>query len=188
MFANLNRTTSAVASVIGASVIGALVLGTSVIGTTAPAYAAPWDADMFSQESLQANEVARAPAKGTVPLGKKPFILTADEADKQLTNTIAPDLDSAWRGRRLYNANCVTCHGRKGDGKGPVGASLPVPNFHEDFYKNRSDGRFFAVIHNGGAVMPRYGYKFSESEHWDIVNYVRFLQGIHQVPGLPQPK
>jgi mono/diheme cytochrome c family protein len=154
------------------------------------AAAAPWDVDMFRQQSLQSNEVARSPAKGTVPVGHKPFVLTPDEADQQLHNPVPASAHSAWRGQRLYNANCYPCHGRKGDGQGPLGASkqLPVPNLLEDFYKNRSDGRIFAVIQNGGAVMPRYGYKFSEQEHWDVINYLRFLQGVKDVPGMKRPE
>lgn len=165
------------------------VLGTllgALVATSA--HALPWDEDMYSQESLKANEVARAPAKGTVPVGRKPFTMTADEADTKLTNPVPMSRDSAARGRRLYSANCLTCHGKKGDGKGPVGALLPVPNLTEDFYKNRSDGRIFAVIHNGGAVMPRYGFKFAESEHWDIVNYLRVLQGLKTAPGIARPE
>ena len=152
------------------------------------AHALPWDQDMFSQESLKANEITRAPVKGTVAVGRKPFRMTADEADTQLTNPTPISRDSAWRGRRLYSSNCLPCHGKTGDGKGPVGGKIPVPNLLEDFYKNRSDGRIFAVIHNGGALMPRYGFKFSESEHWDIVNYLRFLQGTKEAPGLKRPE
>ncbi len=154
------------------------------------AHALPWDQDMFSQESLQSNEVVRSPVKGTVALGHKPFTMTADEAEKSLQNPQPVTVHSVWRGQRLYNANCLTCHGKTLDGKGPVGASgaLPVPNLLEDFYKNRTDGRMFAVIHHGGAAMPRYGYKFSEREHWDIVNYVRFLQGLKDVPGMKRPE
>jgi len=168
-----------------------IALLTFAVLSIAPAASAlPWDQDMFSQESLQSNEVARSPVKGTVAVGHKPFTMNADDADKNLQNPEAPTKASVWRGQRLYNANCLTCHGKKLDGKGPVGASgaLPVPNLLEDFYKKRGDGRIFAVIQNGGAAMPRYGFKFSEREHWDIVNYVRFLQGLKDVPGMKRPE
>ena len=151
------------------------------------ASALPWDVDMFSQENLKANEVTRAPVKGTVPVGFQPLGMTNDEASERLKNPVPATRNSAWRGSRLFSANCATCHGKKGDGKGPVGPQMAVPNLLEDFYKNRTDGRIFGVIHNGGAAMPRYGFKFSTTEHWDIVNYVRFLQGVVDVPGMKKP-
>ena len=148
-----------------------------MLGIVNSAQALPWDIDMYRQESLQSNEVARAPAEGTVPLGYVPFSLSAEEAGKSLRNQVGYSRDSVWRGKRLWKANCLTCHGAGGAEKGPVGSLLPVPNLQEEFYRNRPDGHIFAVIHNGGAVMPRYGYKLSTTEHWDLVNYVRFLQG-----------
>lgn len=154
------------------------------------AAALPWDIDMYRQQSLQPWEMPRTPVKGTVPMGYKPMTMNADEMDEKMRNPSKADFHSVWRGKRLYDINCYTCHGASGDGKGPVGktGALPVPNILEDFYMNRSDGRIFAVIHYGGAAMPRYGYKFSEQEHWDIVNYVRFLQGKVKVSGMERPK
>ena len=33
------------------------------------------------------------------------------------------------QGKKLYEQNCVTCHGPKGDGKGQLGAALkPAPS------------------------------------------------------------
>ena len=38
------------------------------------------------------------------------------------------------QGKKLYQQNCLACHGNKGDGKGPAGAVLqPPPN---DFTKS----------------------------------------------------
>lgn len=163
--------------VVGAGILS-VGLACASLFAPASARALPWDVDMYRQPSLKANEVARAPVPGTVPVGHVPFRMTADEADGKLTNPVQFDQDSVWRGQRIYSANCATCHGQKGDGKGPVGQWLGVvPNLLDDFYKNRTDGRAFAVIHNGGAVMPRYGFKLSVREHWDVVNYLRFLQG-----------
>lgn len=154
-----------------------LVLGALSAGAARPAVAAPWDQDMSKQQSYKANEMARAPVAGTVPLGHLPFPYTNnDEAGEKLSNPVQPDADSLARGRRLWSVNCVTCHGVTGAGDGPVAQYLTVPDLHQDFYKARTDGRIFAVIYNGQNQMPRYGYKFSASHTWDIVNYVRHLQ------------
>lgn len=143
----------------------------------ATSHALPWDIDMFRQESLRTNEVARSPVPGTVPIGYRPFTLTIEEAETQLQNPVEPSRASAWRGQRLFNANCATCHGKLGDGKGPVGVQLAVPDLRTDFYRGKSDGRIFGVIKHGLRAMPRYGFKFSDVEQWDIVNYLRVLQG-----------
>ena len=79
----------------------------------------------------------------------------------------------------------MTCHGDTGAG-GPVGSQVGAPDLTTDYYKNRTDGRVYGVMQNGGANMPRYGYKFSTKEQWDIVNYLRFLQG-RNVAGIPRP-
>jgi len=141
------------------------------------AFALPWDSDMNKQQSLKPNEIVRAPVEGTIPVGGRDFSMTADEADTKLKNAVSFSLDSVWRGKRLWTANCLTCHGSNGEAKGPLGPQMSVPSLLTDFYKKRTDGRIFHVIHHGGANMPRYGYKLSTNEHWDLVNYLRFLQG-----------
>lgn len=151
------------------------------------AQALPWDIDMYRQESLRASEIARAPAVGTVPMGRKPFTLSVEEAEKVLSNPVPFSLHSVWRGQRLWNANCTPCHGASGGGEGAVAKQfIGIPDLLGDLYKQRNDGRVFAVIHHGQGTMPRYGYKFSTGEKWDIVNYLRFLQG-RDILGLERP-
>ena len=158
-----------------------------IFGSVSDAKALPWDKDMFSQKSLKANEVARDPAPGTVPLGYTPFKpKNIVEAEKMLTNPVPFGKDSVWRGRRLWSVNCATCHGIKGDGGGPVGPQIGAPNITVDSYKQKGDGSIFGIIRLGGSKMPQYGFKLSEDEQWDLVNYVRFLQG-QTVDGIPRP-
>ncbi len=148
--------------------------------------ALPWDRDLARQQSFQANELTRAPAEGTVPIGYKPWRLTTDEAEKTLQNPIEFSKDSVWRGQRLWSANCLTCHGKLGAGDGPVGAQMAAPDLITDLYRGKSDGRNYGVLMNGGSNMPRYGFKFTENERWDVINYLRFLQG-RDVEGIARP-
>ena len=159
---------------------GAVLVAGMIAAFFAPGWAGalPWDVDMYSQESYRSNEMARAPAKGTVPVGGRRFSMTIDEAATALRNPTKFDLNSVWRGRRLWNANCLTCHGPSGKGKGPVGPLVGAPDLLTDFYSSgRTDGRIFAVVFHGQGAMPRYGYKFSDNDIWSLVNYLRFLQG-----------
>ena len=141
-------------------------------------FALPWDIDMNRQQSYESNEIVRAPAKGTIPLGYTPYTLTVEEASETLKNPVQFDEFSVQRGKRVWQVNCHTCHGIKGEGDGPVGSFLTVPSLLTDFYTNKvTDGKVFHVIKKGGSAMPRYGYKLTDKEHWDVVNYLRHLQG-----------
>lgn len=141
--------------------------------------ALPWDTDMAKQQSLKANEIARNPVKGTVPRGTSvPFTMSTSEAEKSLRNPTQTTKASLARGERLWSSNCIVCHGEKARANGTVSTWLNVPDLTTDFYRGSTDGRVFAIIYNGGAAMPRYGYKFSHAEIWDIVNYLRRLQGV----------
>ncbi|MCB0322323.1 MAG: c-type cytochrome [Bdellovibrionales bacterium] len=168
-------------------VLGAL-LAAPVANSFSPSVASalPWDYDMYRQQSLRSNEVARAPVAGTVPVGRQPFTMTIEQAEESLENPVPVSKHSVWRGQRLFNSNCLTCHGPAAKGDGPVGPKLGVPDITQDFYRQKSDGRVFGVVHYGLRAMPRYGFKFSDAQKWDLVNYVRFLQGA-DVPGMVRP-
>ncbi len=85
-------------------------------------------------------------------------------------------------GRKFYQVNCAVCHGDKGAGDG--GATkygmVPMP-IVTDATKARSDGYLFAIMRNGRGAMPPYN-RIEEMDRWDVVNYVRALQG--QVTGV----
>lgn len=88
-------------------------------------------------------------------------------------------------GRQVYNQVCVTCHGEKGDGKGPAGATLNPPprDFTTgDFKFGGADEDIFAVITDGAAAkggspnMAPWGMVYSEKERWSLVKYIRTLK------------
>lgn len=158
--------------------LAGLICFLSIIVLADSAWALPWDTDLFKQQSYKANELSRYPAKGSIPRAFKPFRMSTAEAEKSLGNPVPATSDSLHRGQRLWNANCMVCHGIDAHGKTAVGgvSAFGIPDLHKEAYVSSSDGRVFGVVFNGGANMPRYGYKFSESEVWDIINYLRKLQ------------
>ena len=88
-------------------------------------------------------------------------------------------------GRQKYNTLCVSCHGEKGDGQGPVGKTLNPPprDFTKgDFKYGGTDKDIFDVISNGAAskggspLMAPWGAIVSEKERWGLVKYVRSLK------------
>lgn len=83
---------------------------------------------------------------------------------------------SAKEGKKVYEANCATCHGVKGKGDGAVGAALnPKPrNFVEGKFKYGStDKDLFKTISNGKGIMPSWKASLNEKQINDVIAYVR---------------
>ena len=86
------------------------------------------------------------------------------------------------RGRELYKANCVACHGEKGKGDGPgAGVLKPPPRDHTDraYMSTLSDEEIGNIIRMGGApkgkpLMPSHP-QISGNDLASLVAYVRSL-------------
>jgi mono/diheme cytochrome c family protein len=87
-------------------------------------------------------------------------------------------------GRKYFQINCSVCHGERAMGDGPATKfGMPGINLTMDITKARTDGYIFGMIRNGRGLMPPYN-RIEEMDRWDVVNYVRALQGVNgrQVP------
>ncbi len=84
---------------------------------------------------------------------------------------------SLHNGRMYYQINCAVCHGDTGNGDGPA-SKLGVPGISvvTDITKRRTDGYIFGMMRNGRGLMPSYN-RIEEPDRWDVVNYIRGLQG-----------
>jgi mono/diheme cytochrome c family protein len=95
-------------------------------------------------------------------------------------NPVAADDRSLANGRKYYSINCAVCHGDTGDGNGQLKQLNPMysfaPSIIADMTKGRADGYIWGIIRNGRATMPSYN-RIEEMDRWDVVNYVRGLQG-----------
>lgn len=98
-----------------------------------------------------------------------------------LTNPVAADARSLENGRKNYQINCAVCHGEAGNGDGPATLygmiGLPVSKGASVGY---TDGYIFGIIRNGRGLMPNYN-RIEEQDRWDVVNYIRGLQGRYAV-------
>ena len=94
-----------------------------------------------------------------------------------LVNPTAPDSVSLANGRMYYVINCAVCHGMtgKGDGTATKYGVFPFP-LASGPATGRTDGYIFGMIRNGRGNMPPYN-RIEEKDRWDVVNYVRGLQG-----------
>ena len=82
-------------------------------------------------------------------------------------------------GRRLFLANCVLCHGERGDGHGmrSVGFAKAPANFTDPAWRRGVTARrVFFVIREGvhGTPMPAWNW-LSTDEAWDLVAYLLSL-------------
>jgi mono/diheme cytochrome c family protein len=88
------------------------------------------------------------------------------------------------RGKELYKANCVACHGEKGKGDGPgAGVLKPPPRDHTDraYMSTLSDQEIGDIIRMGGAIkgkplMPSHP-QINGADLAALVAYVRSLSG-----------
>lgn len=86
------------------------------------------------------------------------------------------------RGKELYKANCVACHGESGKGDGPgAGVLKPPPRDHTDgtYMSTLSDQEIGDIIRMGGAMKGKPGMpshpQINGRDLDAIVNYVRSL-------------
>ena len=92
-------------------------------------------------------------------------------------NPIAPTQASIAAGQKIYSKTCVMCHGKTGDADGPAVIEL---NIHPARLSNpelnrEPDGALFWKITTGKKPMPAYGKRLSETDRWNLINYIRTL-------------
>ena len=109
---------------------------------------------------------------------------------RALTNPLPKSQETVEEGKVLYDGKgaCFNCHGKDGDGNGPLAAQLnPSPrNFrHHGFWRHRKEGEIFWVIKNGssGTSMVGFGGQLTDKEIWSLIQYLRGFAGEHG-PGM----
>ena len=101
-------------------------------------------------------------------------------------------------GQSKFNITCAMCHGRDGQGNGPihqkaveVGATLTgwvqPSNLSDDVRRGRPNGHIYNTINNGIRKMGGYGTQLTADERWAIVAYVRAIQLAHGTPASAVP-
>lgn len=110
------------------------------------------------------------------------------EAPKEVFSNRTLFLASAFRGRKIFEEGCLTCHGEKGHGDGPSAEGLmdsdenplrPANLSHHRIKSGKRAEDVYKVILTGldGTPMPSFDGVYNESQIWELVTYVFFLRG-----------
>jgi mono/diheme cytochrome c family protein len=94
-----------------------------------------------------------------------------------LVNPLKGNASATAEGKKIYVSYCAPCHGEKGKGDGVASAGLSKrPADHTSaFVQKQTDGAIFWMISEGNNPMPTYRKIFSETQVWQLVNYIRTL-------------
>jgi len=83
---------------------------------------------------------------------------------------------SRQQGEDIFNKNCVSCHGVKGRGDGPLASAInPKPTNLMAMSGKHKDGDFAWKISTGKGAMPAWKNILKRSEIWHLVNYIQTL-------------
>ena len=139
----------------------------------------PWES-VNDSTPPRGNPQGSVPIYGTAaPDFAYPRTFLAIEQMSSLQNPVAPDSASVNRGRKYFQINCAVCHGPLGMGNGSAvkyGLYPPAIGVGSNAALKLTDGYIFGIIRNGRNTMPSYN-RIEEPDRWDVVNYIRSLQG-----------
>jgi mono/diheme cytochrome c family protein len=93
---------------------------------------------------------------------------------KKLKNPVAKSDKILASARKLFETNCLTCHGPKGLGDGVAAAGLPVKpaNWTAAATQAMTDGEIFWKVSNGRGPMPPWKH-LPENDRWSLVHFIR---------------
>ena len=115
----------------------------------------------------------------------------------KLANPVAPTQESLAAGKQAYDTNCAACHGNMAQGAQKAGVAISIiqeqgakqpPDLTDDQWDHGStDGEIFTVIKKGipPTMMAGWGGQLSDTDIWNMVNYLRALAAKKSVTVAP---
>jgi len=100
-----------------------------------------------------------------------------DIAKAKIINPVTFADESIKEGKSLFQINCKSCHGDPGKDNGLPLIPKPTDMANVSFLSANSDGSIYAKITEGRVTMPSFKTVLSETQRWQIVNYIRSLDG-----------
>ncbi len=103
---------------------------------------------------------------------------TAPGRAARKANPVPSDEASIAAGKGVFTKNCISCHGAAGKGDGVAAFALtPKPrDLSTPKIAAQTDGSMFWKLTEGKKPMPSFEKLTTETERWQVINYVRTLQ------------
>lgn len=99
----------------------------------------------------------------------------APKEAKMKKNPVVADQVAVTEGKKVYEKECLSCHGKKGKGDGPKAEELDkaVKDLGSPKTQNQTDGELFWKINEGKKPMPSTKKILTETQRWQVVLYIR---------------
>jgi mono/diheme cytochrome c family protein len=110
------------------------------------------------------------------PAPVKPWVAPADA--RAVKNPVPVTPAGLAEAANLFKDNCVMCHGEKGMGDGESAKTLnrkPANFTDKAMMSQETDGALFWKMSQGRSPMPSWEDVFSDTQRWELVNYLRQL-------------
>ena len=103
---------------------------------------------------------------------------TAPPFEARKPNPVPADAPSIAAGKDVYTKNCLPCHGALGKGDGPAAFALTQKprDLSTPKIAEQSDGSIFWKLTTGKTPMPSFEKLTTETQRWQVINYVRTLE------------
>jgi len=126
-----------------------------------------------------------APPPGSVAVGEVPYPYAQNQADlagAELVNPLSPTPAVLAHGKFVYEGVCITCHGPRGAGDGPLTALFPKPpSLMTQRVRDWPDGQLFHRPMRGQNSMPSHSRQVDANDVWSVVHYIRQMQSVEAV-------
>lgn len=129
------------------------------------------------------------PPAGAVAIDEQPYVYGQQEADRagaELINPLKPTDAVLAHGKFVYDNVCISCHGPRGAGDGPVATLFPKPpSLMTQKVRDWPDGQLFHRPMRGQGSMPSHARQIDARDAWSAVLYIRRMQA--EEPVAPPP-
>lgn len=134
------------------------------------------------ENGIKGEPVNLKPVDGTIARGGVPDYEYEDSpagydlAKAELKNPLEASEENLENGKAMYEIYCVSCHGKKGDGKGYLATSekfAGIPNYKD---RDITAGSVYHVLMHGKNLMGSHSSQLTYKERWQIIHYVEQLR------------
>ncbi|MCA1751780.1 MAG: cytochrome c [Cryomorphaceae bacterium] len=131
---------------------------------------------------------ARKPVEGTIAysdnaMNDMPYLIPNtfegyEKAGKTIRSPFESNEELVKEGKEIYSNFCIQCHGKEGQGNGPVveKGGHPAPQPFNQGLKDLPEGKMFHTLTYGKGAMGSHASQLTKEERWTVVAYVMTLQ------------